>query len=229
MIAKIEKQQNQSPFIFLGNTNTQQIKSLERVRNLAEVYTPANIVNDMLNLVEEQSYSIESTFLEPSCGNGNFLEIILQRKLQTIFTLYHTIEDIQFYTCIALGSIYAIDICEENVVQARERLLKVIEFIYNAQANKYPDKFTFFTVSLLIDESFKRILQYICSKNILCEDMLNPTNSIIFIEYKIQQKHKILRKEFYVATQNHSKQSLFETEITNTLKKYKPCYYLDLK
>lgn len=61
-----------------------QIKSRERVSRYAEVYTAEREVNAMLNLVGHESEKIDSTFLEPACGNGNFLIEILRRKLKTV-------------------------------------------------------------------------------------------------------------------------------------------------
>jgi len=109
-----------------------QIKSKERVRDLAEVFTGEREVNAMLDLVKNQSEKIDSTFLEPACGNGNFLIAILKRKLNVVQKKYKKQEDIEFYTIIAAASIYGIDISEENVVEARQRMLNEIKnFYYN--------------------------------------------------------------------------------------------------
>jgi len=109
-----------------------QIKSKERVRDLAEVFTGEREVNAMLDLVKSQSEKIDSTFLEPACGNGNFLIAVLKRKLETIRRKHKKQEDIEFYTIIASASIYGIDISEENVEEARQRMLNEIKnFYYN--------------------------------------------------------------------------------------------------
>jgi len=118
-----------------------QIKSKERVRDLAEVFTGEREVNAMLDLVKNQSEKIDSTFLEPACGNGNFLIAILKRKLNVVQKKYKKQEDIEFYTIIAAASIYGIDISEENVVEARQRMLNEIKnFYYNIFNTKKVNK-----------------------------------------------------------------------------------------
>ena len=63
---------------------TNQVKSKQRVKDHGEVFTPDFIVNDMLDLVKNETERIESRFLEPACGDGNFLAPILVRKLEVV-------------------------------------------------------------------------------------------------------------------------------------------------
>ena len=67
-----------------------QIKSKERVADHGEVFTNEREVNAMLDLVKDESFNVESTFLEPACGDGNFLIAILDRKLRKVEELTHT-------------------------------------------------------------------------------------------------------------------------------------------
>ena len=97
--------------------DTISVKHKERVEKYGEVFTPENIVKDMLNLIPEPE-TIERTYLEPSCGDGNFLVEILNRKL----ALCSSFKDV----LIAVGSIYAIDIQADNVLEARRRMLGVV-------------------------------------------------------------------------------------------------------
>lgn len=91
------------------------IKSKQRVSDFGEVFTPAHIVKDMCDLVPEEMWiSIDTTFLEPACGTGNFLVEILERK----FKLCQSWED----GLRALKSVYGIDIQMDNVIEARQRL-----------------------------------------------------------------------------------------------------------
>lgn len=91
------------------------IKSKQRVKDFAEVFTPAHIVKDMCDLVPEEMWiSVDTTFLEPACGTGNFLTEILARK----FKLCKDWQD----GLIALKSVYGIDIQMDNVIEARQRL-----------------------------------------------------------------------------------------------------------
>lgn len=95
------------------------IKSCTRVRDLGEVFTPRKIVRDMCNLIPTEIWkNINATFLEPACGNGNFIIEILTRKLKHC----KTIDD-----CImALQSIYGVDIMKDNVEECRCRMLGVV-------------------------------------------------------------------------------------------------------
>ena len=94
-----------------------QIKSKERVNKFAEVFTAPREVKAMCDLVDEECRRIDSTFLEPACGTGNFLVEILERK----FSSCKTIDD----GLTALSSIFGIDIQGDNVLETRERLLKM--------------------------------------------------------------------------------------------------------
>lgn len=102
------------------------VKSSERVRDLGEVFTPAQTVNNMLDLFPEEVWQVHpsTTFLEPSCGDGNFLIAILARKLQSV-TDAHSGETLPagkssnaalFHGLEALTSIYAVDISPDNVI-----------------------------------------------------------------------------------------------------------------
>lgn len=91
-----------------------QIKSKERVTMHGEVFTDEREVNEMLDLVKSESERVESRFLEPACGTGNFVVTILQRKLNTVAYQYGKSPlDFEKYSLLAVSSIYGIDILEE--------------------------------------------------------------------------------------------------------------------
>lgn len=95
------------------------IKSKERVSKFGEVFTPEHIVKDMCDLIPSKIWqNIDSTFLEPSCGNGNFIVEILKRKL----SICHNSEEI----IRAYKSIYGIDILQDNVEETKARMLKML-------------------------------------------------------------------------------------------------------
>lgn len=124
------------------------IKSRERVKKYGEVYTPDHIVKKMCDMLPPDAWNrIDRTFLEPSCGNGNFLTEILRRKL----TLCVTPED----GLRALESITAIDILPDNCAESRARLMAM-----------YRDRFAGASAAHLLDAA--RIL----NKNIICGDSL---------------------------------------------------------
>lgn len=128
-------------------TKERLIKSKDRVSKYGEVYTPQNVVEKMCDLCEEENEDafsvLTKTWLEPACGNGNFLVEILRRKLAVCET--------PFDGMVAVGSIYGIDILSDNVKETKERLRAM-----------YADKFG--TVPQVID----RILD----RNIVCGNFL---------------------------------------------------------
>src|SRR4051794_35853101 len=106
-----------------------QIRSKDRVRDLAEVYTHDREVNAMLDLVSAafptstNPGNTDSTFLEPACGHGNFLVEILRRKLQFVTPRrYGRGERFEYRALRCLASIYGIDVSEDNVLESRARL-----------------------------------------------------------------------------------------------------------
>lgn len=110
------------------------VKSTERVKDAGEVFTPFNIIEDMLDLLPADAWEVHpsKTFLEPSCGNGRFLVVALYRKINRIQTSSITSSQIPVLALEALASIYGIDISEDNVLGhigeehdgARGRLVK---------------------------------------------------------------------------------------------------------
>ena len=93
------------------------IKSRRRVKDFGEVFTPEHIVKDMCALIPDEMYDLEHTFLEPSCGNGNFLVHILNRKLEKAHNPMDALK--------ALNCLYGVDILPDNVRECRDRLLKI--------------------------------------------------------------------------------------------------------
>lgn len=127
---------------------TSQIKSKKRVREKGEVFTNPREVRAMCNLIPKETWNnIESTFLEPSCGNGNFLVEILRRKLKLCNSEKDGLK--------ALNSIVAIDIMSDNCNEARERLRKIFY-------KKFPNA----------NDFVKQWVEYILQNNIICGDSL---------------------------------------------------------
>lgn len=142
------------------------IKSKERVNKFGEVFTPSNIVKDMLDLdgVKEYSYSFDKTFLEPACGNGNFLVEILARKLSCLNSLDSDDKDNwAMHMLQAVATIYGIDIQEDNVFESRERMNKII-------LDKYND-----TYGSEMPSGLKKCVNAILLNNIVCGNFLTST------------------------------------------------------
>jgi len=102
------------------------VKSRRRVQDHAEVLTPAWLVDDMLELVEDESVRIDSRFLEPACGDGNILVRVLARKLATVKSRYGKSDfEMRHQALLALMSIYGIEIQSDNASDCRRHLLHV--------------------------------------------------------------------------------------------------------
>lgn len=107
------------------------IKSKDRVRDQGEVFTSEREVNAMLDLVKNETERIESRFLEPACGDGNFLAPILERKLAVVERRYKKSQtEFEVNSLIAIGSIYGVDIMKDNVKSCRERLFGIFDEHY---------------------------------------------------------------------------------------------------
>ena len=147
-----------------------QIKSKSRVEAHGEVYTNQKEVNDMLDLVQYETQRIDSKFLEPACGNGNFLAEILNRKLKVIQDNYQLQQDFEHRTLIAISSIYGVDILQDNVSESINRLCKII---YNLYCNLFNE----------INLNFCQSVLEIVSKNIICGNTLE--DNLCFYEWSI--------------------------------------------
>ncbi|MCM1131045.1 MAG: hypothetical protein NC310_07110 [Roseburia sp.] len=180
-----------------------QVKSKERVRDHGEVFTNEREVNAMLDLVKEETENIESTFLEPACGDGNFLAEILKRKLNVVKERYHNqLDNYEMYSISAIASIYGVDILQDNVNDCIERL-------YDIWLQEYSK-----IMKTSEDERVKQVCHYILTKNILCGDALtmlkNDGTPIVFAEWKFGTGTMIKRRDYELS-------KILETEqLTNT-------------
>ena len=107
------------------------IVSKKRVADHGEVYTRKREVNAMLDLVKQETERIESRFLEPACGTGNFLAEILERKLRVVELRYKKSQlEYERNAVLAVSSIYGIDILPDNADECRKRLLNIFDRKY---------------------------------------------------------------------------------------------------
>jgi hypothetical protein len=102
------------------------VKSKQRVADHGEVFTPKWLVDAMLDLVKDESERIDSRFLEPACGSGNFLVRVLQRKLAAVETKFGK-SDFEkcHYALLGLMCIYGIELLPDNIVECRANLLEI--------------------------------------------------------------------------------------------------------
>ena len=107
-----------------ANNPEELVKSRKRVADHGEVFTPSWMVEDMINLVKDESERIDSRFLEPACGSGNFLDSVLRRKLQVVQAKYGKSEfERNHQALFGLMCIYGIELLEDNILECRHRLL----------------------------------------------------------------------------------------------------------
>ncbi len=168
----------------------EQVKSKKRVADHGEVFTAEREVNAMLDLVKQETERIESRFLEPACGNGNFLAEVLRRKLKVVNDRYSKNQiEWELYAIIAVSSIYGVDILEDNAEECRERLFKIIEETYKSL---FKEK--------IKDECLISI-KYVLKRNILWGDALDFTNPetkkpIVFSEWSAVNGSMLKRRDY---------------------------------
>lgn len=174
------------------NQHRDQIKSRERVRDLAEVYTHKREIDAMLDLIPDMFVDIDSRFLEPACGDGNFLVEILARKLALIEEQTHggTANWLEFATLRCAASIYAIDINDENVFEAQERMRAVIEKEFSEKGHDP-------------SPAFHDALTVILVSNIIHGDTLKDAQAIPFIEWQACPEETFIRTPSFLDEPEH--------------------------
>lgn len=195
----------------------EQIKSKYNVRDYGEVFTSKREVNAMLDLVKQETERIDSRFLEPACGTGNFLVEVLKRKMEIIFKRYRTSQtECEKYLVVGIGSLYGIDLLEENVLKCRERLFKLFKRRYETSCKVHTTY------------DFEKVIQYILSKNIVCGDALTMLNlngcPIIFPEWSLVTGCNIKRRDFSFSELvkiDKKRPSIFDAGWTSKEKKVK--------
>ena len=183
----------------------------------------------MLDLVKHETERIESTFLEPACGNGNFLAEVLQRKLAVVENRHaHHQTDFEFNAVLAVSSLYGIDILEDNANECCQRLFALFNDRYSTHYGNN------------CRAECRHVVWYILKKNILWGDALtfqNPVTKkpIVFAEWKpvMDRQFKrrdfvfqfLVEKSFQLALFDENNQAqYFEKEVHS----YPPVHYLKL-
>ncbi len=178
----------------VNTTKNKQVKSKKRVADHGEVFTSEREVNAMLDLVKQETERIDSRFLEPACGTGNFLVEILRRKLNIVKNRYKKSQlEYERYAIIAISSIYGIDLLDDNIEECRHRLFE----IFNKQ-------YISFYKSNCKEECINSV-KFILRKNIIKGDALslktneNSNKSIIFSEWSAVNGSMIKRRDFMLS------------------------------
>lgn len=124
------------------------IKSKKRVADHGEVFTPAWLVDAMLDLAKDEADRIDARFLEPACGSGNFLVRILQRKLAAVEIKFGKSEfEKRHYALLALMCAYGIELLADNIAQCRANMLDVLAEYLNIDDTDYTYRAAFFVLS----------------------------------------------------------------------------------
>ena len=150
----------------------------------------------MCDLVGQECLRIDSRFLEPACGDGNFLAEILGRKLTVVTEKYkRSAYDWERNSLLALGSLYGVDILSDNCQICRERLYKQWEQAYKAVCKKE------------CNDDTRRAARFILSRNIVCGNALtlrcvddqqqDTTEPIVFSEWTFPQNNAFIHRKDY--------------------------------
>ena len=180
-----------------------QIKSKERVRTRGEVFTAAREVNAMLDLVKDETENIDATFLEPACGDGNFLDEVLRRKLAVCKKRYgKSAADYEKMSFLACTTLYGVDIMADNVERCRERLFETWEESFNTEAQRHREGVEKSDFHSLVARAVKTVF----GKNILLGNALSMKRvdekgndldePIVFTEWKFALGDKLKREEY---------------------------------
>jgi len=167
-----------------------QVKSKKRVADHGEVFTAEREVNAMLDLVKHETERIESRFLEPACGDGNFLAEILRRKLAVVCSRYAKSQtEWERYAVLAVSSIYGVEILEDNANECRQRLYRIFDENY---ARLFKNN---------IKSVCLRSVKFLLTRNILWGDALDFTNPvtrepIVFSEWSAVNGSMLKRRDY---------------------------------
>jgi hypothetical protein len=161
------------------------IRSKRRVADHGEVFTPEWLVEKMLDLVGDETERIDSRFLEPACGSGNFLVPVLQRKLAAVEGKYGKSEfEKRHYALLAVMCTYGIELLADNIAECRANLLEVfVEYLNLSEA-----------------DDLYRAASYVLSQNLVNGDALTMRTRdgqpITFAEWGYLGKGKFQRRDF---------------------------------
>ncbi len=161
------------------------IKSKKRVADHGEVFTPAWMVEAMLNLVDDESKRIDSRFLEPACGSGNFLVRVLQRKLAAVELKFGKFDfEKRHYALLAVMCLYGIELLPDNIAECRANMLEIVAEYMNLKET----------------DDLNHAASYVLSQNLVYGDALTMRTydgqPLTFAEWGYLGKGKFQRRDF---------------------------------
>src|SRR5258708_28254994 len=169
------------------------IKSKKRVADHGEVFPPPWMVEAMLNLVKQETERIDSRFLEPACGSGNFLLRVLQRKLAAVELKFGKSDfEKRHYALLTLMCLYGIELLPDNIAECRANMLDILAEYLNIDDS----------------EDLYRAAYYVLSQNLVHGDALTMRTldgqPITFAEWGYLGKGKFQRRDFRLGTLTQS-------------------------
>lgn len=204
------------------------VKSRQRIVDHGEVFTPPGLVNDMLDLVASECERIDSRFLEPACGNGNFLVEVLRRKLATVSR--QSASNPQRWernAFLALCSIYGVDLLRDNIEEGRQRLLDLLRSTFQQQFGEP------------LPVAMENAAAFVVDRNLIQGDALSlklsSGASIVFSEWSPVNGQLIKRRDFvYEHLLKHAhvaNMPLFndlgeDVFVPKPVNEFPPCHYL---
>lgn len=161
------------------------VKSKQRVADHGEVFTPTLMVEAMLNLVQAETERIDSRFLEPACGSGNFLVRILRRKLAAVELKFGAFQfEKRHYALLGLMCTYGIELLPDNIAECRDNMLEILSDYLRLDAT----------------DDLYRAATYVLSRNLVHGDALSMLTSdeqpITFAEWGYLGKGRFQRRDF---------------------------------
>lgn len=174
-----------------------QVKSKQRVADHGEVFTAEREVKAMCDLVKDETERIDSRFLEPACGDGNFLAEILTRKLQSSAMKKYKKSsfDWERNSLLALGSMYGVDILQDNCEICRQRLFDIWDKEYKKACKKE------------CNDETRAAAKFILKRNIVCGNALSLKcvdangndidEPIVFSEWTLPSNNAFIRRDDY--------------------------------
>jgi hypothetical protein len=209
----------------------EQTKSKDRISDFGEVFTNEREVKAMLDLVKQETERIESRFLEPACGDGNFLAEVLKRKLAIVKGRYgKNPDDYERYSVIAITSIYGVELLKDNTIECRKRLFELWNSEYTNVTGAYSN------------DECRNAVNFILDKNILNGDALSLKqvngDPIVFAEWTSLNGVLLKRRDFRLdeMLEGHEEQiTIFMSEweyddevkamIPKAIKEFPPVHY----
>jgi len=209
-----------------------QVRTRKRVSDHGEVLTGQREVNAMLDLVKPETERIDSRFLEPACGDGNFLAAILDRKLAVVEKRYGRSQlDYERNAILAVSSIYGIDILPDNVCDCRRRLFGIFETNYAR------------LFGAACRDECREAARFILERNIIWGDALTlltvneKPECIVFSEWSPVNGSMLKRRDFtfhgLLAHEHMQERPLFSDLGENVFiptpeKEYPPVHFLEI-